>query len=71
MIEVIENALFLMQHPFGNYVVQLIIEGWGDEVAFDLYSVIKGKVAQLCLQKFSSNVVEKAVKTELLRDLIV
>lgn len=71
MNEVIENSLFLMQHPFGNYAVQYIIEGWGDEVAYELYSVIRGKVTQLCLQKFSSNVIEKAVCSEMLRDLIV
>ena len=71
MSEIIENALFLMQHPFGTYSVQSVIEGWGDETAFDLYSCIKGKITQLCLQKFSSNVIEKAIKVETLRECIV
>ena len=71
MSEIIGNALFLMQHPFGNYSVQYVIEGWGDETAFDLYSCIKGKITQLCLQKFASNVIEKAIKVEALRECIV
>jgi hypothetical protein len=69
--EIIENALFLMQHPFGNYSVQYIIESWGDEISFELFSCISGRITQLCLQKFASNVIEKAVKLETLRGFII
>ncbi|MCO5567922.1 hypothetical protein L7F22_021618 [Adiantum nelumboides] len=56
------NAVGLSQHPFGNYVVQHIFHlnlPWASKmVIFQL----KGKFAELAMQKCSSNVVEKCLK---------
>ncbi|OMJ84094.1 hypothetical protein SteCoe_14846 [Stentor coeruleus] len=71
MSEVVGDVLLLMQHPYGNYVVQCILDIWKEEVAYDFSSAIQGRVTQLCLQKYSSNVIEKALKIEYIRDCIV
>lgn len=71
MSEVLGDALVLIQHPYGNYVVQCILHIWKEEVAYDFASSIQGRVTQLCLQKYSSNVIEKALKIDYIRDCIV
>jgi hypothetical protein len=71
MHEILENVVSLMQHPYGNYSVQCILDTWKEEIAFEFISKIHGKVAQLCLQKFSSNVMERAVKIDNVRAFVV
>jgi hypothetical protein len=53
------NSLEIVQNPFGNYVIQHILEEWGPEIAFDIIDVIIKNIISLSMQKFSSNVVEK------------
>ena len=71
MNEVLAETLVLMQHPYGNYAVQSVLEMWKEEVAFEFNNCIQGRTVQLCLQKYSSNVIEKAVKIEDIRKFIV
>lgn len=54
-----QNAIELIQDPYGNYAVQEIMEKWKDQNFTTLFNKAKGKIAQLSIQKFSSNVVEK------------
>ncbi|RMZ83983.1 hypothetical protein DV737_g1341, partial [Chaetothyriales sp. CBS 132003] len=58
-----ECAFDLVQDPFGNYVVQYILDL--DEPAFTrpLCDSFKGRVVALSKQKFSSNVIEKCLRT--------
>jgi hypothetical protein len=59
--EIVRHALTLVQDPFGNYVVQYVLD-LGDSGYTD--SMIKqfiGNVCALSVQKFSSNVIEKVV----------
>jgi len=58
-----------MQDPYGNYALQEIMDKWQEQVflpliAEDGKSVVctTNKIAQLSIQKFSSNVVEKCIK---------
>ena len=53
------NALEIVQNPFGNYIIQHILDEWGPEIAKDIINVIIGNMIALSMQKFSSNVVEK------------
>lgn len=64
MNEILEHALLLMQHPYGNYAVQGILELWKEEISYEFISCIQGRVTQLCVQKYASNVMEKALKIE-------
>ncbi|KAJ4557958.1 hypothetical protein HRR78_001633 [Exophiala dermatitidis] len=56
-------AFDLVQDPFGNYVVQYILDL--DEISFTkpLCESFLGRIPQLSKQKFSSNVIEKCLRT--------
>ncbi|KAJ4845213.1 hypothetical protein Tsubulata_042551 [Turnera subulata] len=60
--QVSKNGLLLAQDPFGNYVVQYIIELKIPSAIACLLSQFKGHYARLSVQKFSSHVVEKCLK---------
>ena len=57
--EITSNALEIVQNPFGNYVIQHILDEWGPEIARTIIDVIITTMISLSMQKFSSNVVEK------------
>ncbi|KAJ7527351.1 hypothetical protein O6H91_16G049800 [Diphasiastrum complanatum] len=60
--EIAANALVLSQDPYGNYVVQYILDLnilWASN---EVMIRLGGNYAQLAMQKFSSNVVEKCLK---------
>ena len=54
-----KNSLEIVQNPFGNYVIQHILDEWGAEIAAPIVEVIIKNIISLSMQKFSSNVVEK------------
>lgn len=58
-----KSAFELVQDPFGNYVVQYILDL--DEIEFTrpLCESFCGKIPDLSKQKFSSNVIEKCLRT--------
>lgn len=68
-----EHAVTLVQDPFGNYVVQYIIDL--NELMFTEPAVQKfrGRITQLSRHKFSSNVIEKCLRcaSDESKDLIV
>eukprot|EP00930_Biecheleria_cincta_P035636 TRINITY_DN24496_c0_g1_i1.p1 TRINITY_DN24496_c0_g1~~TRINITY_DN24496_c0_g1_i1.p1 ORF type:complete len:979 (+),score=209.52 TRINITY_DN24496_c0_g1_i1:114-3050(+) len=53
------HALDLVQSPYGNYAIQHALEEWGGEVCTSIFEKLEGRMMQLSIQKFSSNVVEK------------
>ena len=59
MDNVSKNALEIVQNPFGNYIIQHILDEWGPEVIKEVINVIIVNIISLSMQKFSSNVVEK------------
>lgn len=67
------NALDLVQSPYGNYAVQHALEEWGGDCCLPIFESLEGRMMQLSIQKFSSNVVEKifcAAPREMRRRLI-
>ncbi|XP_022768330.1 putative pumilio homolog 7, chloroplastic isoform X2 [Durio zibethinus] len=60
--QISRNGLLLAQDPFGNYVVQYIIELKVPSTIGNLLSQFKGHYVHLSMQKFSSHVVEKCLK---------
>ncbi|CAN6464922.1 unnamed protein product [Victoria cruziana] len=60
--EVVANALILAQDPFGNYVVQYVIELGLSWATTHVVDQLEGHFANLSTQKYSSNVVEKCLK---------
>jgi hypothetical protein len=69
--EVLGSCLILMQDPYGNYAIQTVLETWKEECGFEFVSSIQNKAAQLCIQKYASNVMEKAMKVEVIRKAII
>ncbi|THV85389.1 ARM repeat-containing protein [Aureobasidium pullulans] len=57
------NAFTLVQDPFGNYVVQYILDLGEPAFSEPLAESFLGNVAILSRQKFSSNVIEKSIRT--------
>ncbi|KAK4352412.1 hypothetical protein RND71_027930 [Anisodus tanguticus] len=62
LVEICSNGLKLAQDPFGNYVVQFIIELKIPSVAAMLLSQFERHYVYLSRQKFSSHVIEKLLK---------
>lgn len=51
-----------LQDPFGNYVVQYVLELGHPEATERIMEKLTGHYSDLAQQKFSSNVVEKCLK---------
>ena len=60
--QISSNALNLVQDPFGNYVVQYILDLSEPSFTQPLCHNFLGNVVLLSKQKFSSNVIEKAIR---------
>jgi hypothetical protein len=59
LTQLTRNALDLVQSPYGNYAIQHALEEWGGERCTPIFKKLEGRMMQLSIQKFSSNVVEK------------
>jgi len=62
ILSVISNARKLVLDPFGNYVVQYVLELRNPELTRGIGNALQGSFAELSLQKFSSNVIEKCLQ---------
>ena len=65
-----ENALYLIQQSYGNFVIQVIIESWIDYK--DIIILFKENFFKLSLEKYASNVIERCIEKdeEILNDYI-
>jgi hypothetical protein len=75
---VIRNAYALVQDPFGNYVVQYILDLSEPCFTEPLCRAFYGEIPALSRQKFSSNVIEKCIRCasnetrrEIVREIMV
>jgi len=68
-----KNAVALVQDPFGNYVVQYIIDLNQEAFTEPLVRQFQGRITSLSRHKFSSNVVEKCLRcaSDNSKDMIV
>ncbi|KAH7104735.1 ARM repeat-containing protein [Auriculariales sp. MPI-PUGE-AT-0066] len=60
--EITYNALTLVQDPYGNYVVQYILDLNDNRFSDGVIRQFGGNVCALSVQKFSSNVIEKCIR---------
>jgi hypothetical protein len=56
------HSFHLVQDPFGNYVVQYILDLNDAAFTTPMCAGFQGKVVELSKQKFSSNVIEKCIR---------
>ena len=57
-----ENAFGLIQHPFGNFVIQVVIEYWNDYK--DIINLYKNSFFDLSMEKYASNVIERFIEKD-------
>ncbi|KAK2024347.1 ARM repeat-containing protein [Colletotrichum zoysiae] len=71
--KITEHAPILVQDPFGNYVVQYIIDLNEPSFTEPIVRMFQNRIGQLSRHKFSSNVIEKCLRCsqEPSRDMIV
>jgi hypothetical protein len=56
------HSFHLVQDPFGNYVVQYILDLNDPAFTTPMCQGFQGKICELAKQKFSSNVIEKCIR---------
>ena len=59
----VRKAATLVSDPFGNYGVQYILDLKQPPLTRAVVTALRGGFAELSLQKFSSNVIEKCLKS--------
>jgi hypothetical protein len=71
--KITESAVTLVQDPFGNYVVQYIIDLGEPNFTEPIVTQFRGRIGALSRHKFSSNVIEKCLRcsNDASKDLIV
>ena len=57
-----DNAIDLIVHQYGNYVIQTIVENWDDNDLEEILNLYKNKYIYLSKQKFSSNAIERILE---------
>ena len=60
--QITNSAFHLVQDPFGNYVLQYIVDLQESCFTDPLCYTFQGQIPQLSKQKFSSNVIEKCLR---------
>lgn len=60
--QVEKQAMKLMQDPYGNYVVQYVLDSCTADEAYGVMAKPLGSIFELSVQKFSSNVIEKCLE---------
>lgn len=62
-MEIANNTQVFVRNPFGNYVVQYVLDLKIMEVNRSIGSNLLGTLLELGKQKFSSNVIEKCLES--------
>ena len=57
-----ENAKPLISHPYGNFVIQVVVECWNDYE--EILCLFDKKYYSLSLEKYGSNVVERCIEKD-------
>lgn len=61
-LAIIEASSILVQDPFGNYVIQAVLDLGIPEFVSLLFKNFKNRICTLSVQKYSSNVIEKCIR---------
>jgi len=60
--KLVENCISLIQNSYGNYSIQTVLDSWDSYLVTPIIKQFFGKMSNLSMQKFSSNVVEKCLE---------
>ena len=57
-----KSCISLIQNPYGNYALQVVIEQWDESAIISVISPLISHIAELSLMKYSSNVIERCLE---------
>ena len=57
----IERSYELIENPYGNYALQIVIDHWSHDDLIEIFQKFLGHCTELSLLKYSSNVIEKCL----------
>jgi hypothetical protein len=57
----IERSFELIENPYGNYALQIIIDYWSHDDIIEIFKQFFGNCTELSILKYSSNVIEKCL----------
>ena len=57
-----KHCFALIQNPYGNYALQIVIENWDEQSVLTVISPLYSHFAELSLMKYSSNVIERCLE---------
>ena len=58
----IEKIFLLIENPYGNYALQIVINFYSNEDIFDIFKQLFGQLTELSMMKYSSNVIERLLE---------
>ena len=58
----IEKIFLLIENPYGNYALQIVINFYSNEHIFDIFKQLFGQLTELSMMKYSSNVIERLLE---------
>ena len=56
------SCVSLIQNPYGNYALQVVIDQWNESSTISVISPLLSHIAELSLMKYSSNVIERCLE---------
>ena len=57
-----DHCLDLIENPYGNYALQIVIDYWEQEDVIEIISKMLGHCTELSMMKYSSNVIERCIQ---------
>lgn len=58
----IDHCLELIENPYGNYALQIVIDYWEHNDVIEIISQLLGHCTELSMMKYSSNVIERCLQ---------
>ena len=57
-----ENSMELIKHPYGNYVIQVLVDNWDLPEVKQILKLYDNQFTSLSMEKYSSNVMERCIE---------
>ena len=59
---IMEKCSELIENPYGNYALQIVIDYWNNNDIFDIFKQFFGHLTELSCMKYASNVIERCIE---------
>lgn len=60
--KMMNSSIEMAQNPYGNYAIQIALDCYNQELVIGIIQTLRGKIPQLSITKYSSNVIEKCLE---------